>query len=113
VIDPSSLIDISGWGQKDYHAFWVGVIDQYAERILFLDGWQYSDGATTEFIAAIRLGLPTFTEHLSPLTVDDGKDLLRVAIEEYESVGLDPKLLRRSLNAADQVVPAARPRRET
>jgi hypothetical protein len=112
VIDPSYLIDIPGWEQADYHEFWVSVIEQYAQQIILLDGWQYSVGCAVEFAAAVRLGLPTFTEHLSPLSVDDGENMLRSAIQDYISAGLDPEPLRRSSDTAKRAVSIARSRRE-
>jgi hypothetical protein len=72
VIDPSRLADVPGWEQADYHAFWTKVIDQHADKVIFLDGWQYSDGCTIEFAKAVQLGLPRLTEYLMPLNVAAG-----------------------------------------
>ena len=51
VIDPSRLVDVPGWAQANYQAFWLSVLDKYAENVYFLDGWHYSVGCTTEFPA--------------------------------------------------------------
>lgn len=101
LINPSSLVDISGWGQSNYHEFWVAVIHRYAEKMLFLDGWQYSVGCAIEFSTALQLGLPTLTEHLMPMDTHSAIALLREAVNEYARQGLSPELLRRSLRTAE------------
>ena len=102
VIDPSRVA-ISDWEQDDYHIFWVEVIKRYSETVYFLDGWQYSDGCAIEFATAVQLGLPALTEHMKPLDPSDGRALLRSAIAEYVSVGLDPVRLRRATERAESV----------
>jgi hypothetical protein len=101
VIDPSRFADIPGWEQADYHAFWIMVIEQYAEKMFFLDGWQYSVGCTIEFGTAVQLGLPMLTSHLAPLDAPLGEQLVLAAINEYATAGLDPEPLRRALSIAE------------
>jgi len=103
VIDPSR-VTISDWQQDDYHTFWVEVIKRYTETMYFLDGWQYSDGCAIEFATAVSLGLPAFTEHMTPLSPAAGQELLHSAIDEYVSVGLDPVRLRQATARAESVV---------
>lgn len=99
VIDPSRLPDIPGWAQADYHAFWSQVVGLYPQQMIFLDQWQYSVGCTREFADAIRIGLPTFTEHLSVLDADTGVRLVRSALHEYDEARVDSASLRTSLKA--------------
>ena len=111
VIDPSRLADVPGWEQTDYHFFWTRVIERYAEKVLFSDGWQYSVGCVIEFAKAVQLGLPTLTEHLIPLDATAGKRLVRAAIDEYDAVGLNAEALRQSLSIADGIGADAPPRK--
>ena len=46
VIDPTALLDIDGWGQRDYHSLWIEVLRTYANRVIFLDGWMQSWAAS-------------------------------------------------------------------
>jgi hypothetical protein len=94
VIDPSRMIDVPGWEQRDYHRFWTSVIDQFAEEVFFLDGWQYSVGCTIEFSTAIKLGLPTLTTEFGGLNASIGRQLVYAAVQEYAEIGLDSKPLR-------------------
>lgn len=93
VIDPSRMIDVPGWEQPDYHAFWTSVIDSFAQEVFFLDGWQYSVGCTIEFSVAVKLGLPTLTTEFGTLNAAIGRELVHAAIQEYAKLGLDPKPL--------------------
>jgi len=40
VIDPTTLM-VEGWQQKDYHEFWLRVIERHVRRVIFLDGWHF------------------------------------------------------------------------
>ena len=93
VIDPSRLVDVPGWEQRDYHMFWTTVIDRFAEEVFFLDGWQYSVGCTIEFSTAVKLGLPTLTIEFITLNPATGQQLVHDAVQEYAQIGLDPKPL--------------------
>jgi hypothetical protein len=98
VIDPSRMIDVPGWEQRDYHAFWINVIDRFAEEVFFLDGWQYSVGCTIEFSTAVKLGLPTLTTEFTTLDPAMGQQLVHAALQEYAEIGLDPNPLREALS---------------
>jgi hypothetical protein len=93
VIDPSRLVDVPGWEQRDYHMFWITVIDRFAEEVFFLDGWQYSVGCTIEFSTAVKLGLPTLTIEFAALNPATGQQLVHDAVQEYTQIGLDPRPL--------------------
>ena len=80
VIDPTTLDDVPGWAQADYHAFWTQVIERYAATVVFLDGWEFSSGCTQEFLAAYRAGARLLREDLTPLRPDEGEQLIRDAI---------------------------------
>jgi hypothetical protein len=98
IIDPSRFVDVVGWEQPDYHMFWTDVIHRYAEEVLFLDGWQYSEGCTIEFSTAVKLGLPTKTADLARLNAATGRQLVHDALREYSEIGLDPQPLRDALS---------------
>jgi hypothetical protein len=106
VIDPSSLVDIDDWRQSDYHSFWLKVIARYADRLILVDGWQYSVGCTIEFAESVKLGLPTFTENCEQLEVGSGIRLVRAALQEYAAARVDPAPLRRALEAAEKAAAA-------
>jgi hypothetical protein len=88
VIDPTSVHDVPGWQQRDYHAFWAQVIERYAGTVVFADGWEYSSGGAWEFLTAVRTGARLLREDLEPLTVEEGERLIKDAIVALEADGV-------------------------
>jgi len=89
IVDPTELVDIPTWTQKDYHVFWVKVLQQHADTVVFVDDWQYSTGCTIEYVAALERNLIALTQSLKRLEVEEAGILLRHAAAELRVVGLD------------------------
>jgi hypothetical protein len=100
LIDPTALRDIEGWVQDDYRVLWAKVIEQYANTVVFLDGWHYSSGCTYEFLVAYRMTpRPSILqEGLQPLTLEEGIRLMRQAIVELQNSRLPTDFLHRVLS---------------
>lgn len=101
LIDPTALRDIEGWVQDDYRVLWGKVIEQYADTAVFLDGWQYSNGCTYEFLVANRMTpRPSIlNEDLQPLTLEEGIGLVKQAILELQNSKLPTDFLQQVLHA--------------
>jgi hypothetical protein len=84
-IDPAALPDVPGWEQADYRYFWGRVIERYASRVLFRDGWQYSVGCAYEFLVAHRAGLEVRDEHGNELPRDLGRRMIEAAASDAAS----------------------------
>jgi len=95
LIDPTALKDIEGWIQNDYRYFWAKVIEQYADTVVFLDGWQFSNGCAYEFLIANRTrpAPAIINEDLKPLTLEDGVRLVEAAVQELRRSKLQPDFL--------------------
>lgn len=100
LVDPTVLKDIEGWIQDDYRVLWARVIERYADTVVFLDGWQYSNGCTYEFlIANCTTPRPSiFQERLEPLTVEEGIRLVKSAIMDLQRSKLPTDFLQQVLN---------------
>jgi hypothetical protein len=94
VIDPSSLADIPGWTQDDYLTFWGSVIERFVERVIFVDGWQFSRGCVFEFYLATTAGIPTYSSERQPLRRHDGMALIDEAIAEFADSAIDATFFR-------------------
>jgi hypothetical protein len=90
----SGLLRVPSWKGRDYGAFFLDVIRGYARECWFLDGWEYSTGATKEFVFSCAIGVPCFAESGEFLTVVDGVDLVRNAAEYVRGLQLDNTKLR-------------------
>jgi len=71
VISPTALPDVPSWTQADYRFFWGRVIAKYAERVVFLEGWENSSGCAYEYLCAVSSGAKTLNEHLRPLSFQE------------------------------------------
>lgn len=103
VIDPTTLHDVPGWGQADYHAFWTRVIERYAGTVVFLDGWEFSSGCTHELVAAIRAGARLLREDLAPLGLEEGERRIRDAIAALSDDVLPTAPLRDALRELEEL----------
>jgi hypothetical protein len=112
LIDPTALTDIDGWVQDDYRVLWGKVIELYANTVVFLDGWQYSNGCTYEFLVSNRVTpRPSILdERLQPLPLEDGICLVRFAIVELQKSKLPTRFLQQvvseltKLRASEEVL---------
>jgi len=95
VIDPTALEDLPGWSQDDYRVFWGRVIERLADRVVFREGWQYSSGCAYEFLVAYTSGARLLRENLVPLTVEEGRSLIRDAVNETRDRGASSQFLSR------------------
>ncbi|HKB67181.1 MAG TPA: hypothetical protein VKC61_15105 [Pyrinomonadaceae bacterium] len=99
LIDPTALKDIDGWTQDDYRYLWAKVIEQYATTVVFIDGWQYSNGCSYEFLVSYQSASDhcplVLDENLTPLTLEKGLILIRVASNELKEAGLSTEFLDR------------------
>lgn len=94
IIDPT-YFERSGWKQEEYHYFWGKIIECCVNKIIFLDGWQYSAGCSYEFFTAVRNGVETIAENGSPLSRGLGSDLILNAIQELKKISLPTVYLER------------------
>jgi hypothetical protein len=99
LIDPTALKDIESWTQDDYRYLWGKVIEQHAGTVVFIDGWQYSNGCSYEFLVSYQSSnhhCPlVLDENLKPLTLEKGLMLMRAAIIEMREAGLSTEFLER------------------
>lgn len=91
VIDPTEL-EFPGWTQEQYRALWRAVIEAFADEVVFLDGWEYSNGCAYEFLVACQQHLKMYDEALKPLTLTEGRRLIEDAVNKLRKSGHDSSL---------------------
>lgn len=105
LMDPTALKDIDGWVQDDYRVLWAKVIEQYAGTVVFLDGWQYSNGCAYEFL--VGNGMPhrpsILKETLEPLTLEEGIRLIKAAVIDLNRSRLATDFLQQVLNQLNKL----------
>ena len=93
VIDPGPL-RVPNWNGHDYGLFFLEVMDRFAKEAWFIDGWEYSNGATKEFKYCINKRIPCVDERGSTLSLEKGKRMIERAASHIESMGADASKLR-------------------
>ncbi|MEO0649229.1 MAG: DUF4406 domain-containing protein, partial [Planctomycetota bacterium] len=81
VIDPSSL-DVPAFEQNEYHRFWVAVLERFVRRVVFLNGWEHSNGCCIEYRTAAELGLECVDETFGDLPLELGIARIEAALDE-------------------------------
>jgi hypothetical protein len=106
IVDPTAL-DVPGWGQAEYNEFWCKIIERHVRRVVFLDGWEHSNGCTLEFETAQALTLECVDEKFQPISRERGLELICAAIAERKQLGLDSPHLERVARELRNKVPVA------
>jgi hypothetical protein len=99
VVEPVSMIDVPGWTQPDYRAFWCAFIERYANRVVFNEGWHLSNGCAAEFATATLAGHELLDDQLEDLPVEKAIEQVESGFARLEAAGLDTTLLRRTVAA--------------
>jgi hypothetical protein len=90
----SGLLKIPDWSGRQYDLFFLDVISRYARDCWFLAGWEFSTGATKEFLFCCTRQIPCFSESGETLTISEGMHLISVAADFVRSLNLDDEKLR-------------------
>ncbi len=98
VVDPSVLI-VAQWSGADYGRFFLGVIDSFCSEIRLSKGWQYSFGATSEVVHALKKGLPVYDLDEGLLDSRAVYDCVRRADETIRALGVETDRFARRLAA--------------
>jgi hypothetical protein len=86
-------------------------MEEKVTHIVMLDGWQYSNGASEEFLQAVRMqnGLSVRTEMIimdargEVLTADQGIELIVAALEDIHRRGLRADALEKTLDSLVEI----------
>ena len=96
VINPAAFYQES-WTQAMYLSFWVDVIKRFAAEVWLNEGWEFSNGCTYEYYAAVEAGIPCFTINGQKIDVPRAIELISVAIEKMSLVNMDTASIESTL----------------
>jgi hypothetical protein len=102
VIDPTLFPNQPGWSQDDYRRLWGEVIERYAARVVFVEGWAYSGGCAFEFLVASSHRIETVDSHDQTISLGVGIEGITRAIDELGEVA-EVEFLRRVLASLEQL----------
>jgi hypothetical protein len=92
VFDPG-VLRVPLWTDAQHGSFFLRVIEKIAKEVWFVDGWEFSIGATKEFVYSCKLRLPCLDERGNEINLQLGKKMIRDAAEYVRGLGLDASKL--------------------
>jgi hypothetical protein len=98
VIDPG-LLRVKGWPNAVYGRFFFAVISEFVSAAWFLDGWEYSRGATSELVLCLERGIPCHDERGALLSRSRIRTQIDTAAAHIEQLGHDASRFRARLDA--------------
>jgi hypothetical protein len=90
VVDPG-VLQVPDWDGSMHGSFFLAVLERYCDEVWFMDDWQYSRGASKEFVLAQTLGLRCVDCHGKVLSTSDGLQLVTEAVDFLERRGHDDR----------------------
>ncbi len=103
VIAPTSFENknVKSWRQNEYMSMWISVIDRHVNRLVMIDGWEYSNGSSEEFMWAAlmqmgfssRKNIEIVDARGEILTLDQGLNLLSNALADMQKRGFQAKTI--------------------
>lgn len=102
VIDPG-LLRVPGWTGPAYGWFFLEVLGRFCRSVHFMDGWQYSRGASKEFVRACELGLDMFDARGEKIRRSDSLGLLGQVVAELAAHGIDEPRFTQRISALSEV----------
>lgn len=108
VIEPTAF-EVPHWSQEDYRYFWGQVIERYACRVVFMEGWESSKGACYEFLVAAERAIETLSQEGAPLTLPEARAKIQAAVREMQRLGVQPAFNGGILEALDRLAEVAEP----
>lgn len=95
-----------GWSQDDYMGLWLDVIERKATRLAMVDGWEFSNGGTEEYLQALLMQAGRRDRHDIEIVDARGERVTHVAamrlmaqaVENVTERGFDPKPIARVLH---------------
>jgi len=88
VIDPG-LIKVDTWSNREIGDFYLKIVEHFVKEIWFMDGWEYSRGATKEFQFAVTRNVRCLDARGAAISSADGCNLISDVITHLDQLGLD------------------------
>lgn len=88
IIEPASF-EVAEWTQPDYLYYWGQIITKCVRKIVFLDGWSFSNGCIYEYYIGLKNGLELIDQNSKILNQKDTIQLIKESINENEKYAIN------------------------
>lgn len=83
------------WNQDEYMAMWLAMIEEKVNRVVLLDGWEFSNGGSEEYLHSVqmqagfrsRTNMEIVSQDMKGVTLDKGTTLIGAALEKLHDQG--------------------------
>lgn len=86
VLNPG-LLQLPDWDGADYGRFFLRVMETLCFEVRLMEGWEFSAGASKEYVRAQHLGLPCLDLAGRPVPRETGINMISEAVEVYQEHG--------------------------
>lgn len=83
-VNPATVFHAE-WKQNDYLVFWKEFINRFAEEVVALDGWQFSNGCVYENFIAHTQKIPIYDFHHNIITIQDSLEIIKNSLKENKA----------------------------
>lgn len=104
VIDPG-VLRVNHWSPSEHGTLFLRVVADLCRDVVFVEGWEFSSGATKEFVFAQEQGIPCLDSSENIITLEQGRLLLQDAMTVVGQSGGPVEVFERRLAALGQISP--------
>lgn len=87
IIDPG-LLKIQEWSSRETGEFFLKVIKIFAKETWFINGWEYSRGATKEFEFCLLNGIPCLDENGKSISQKEAIEMISDVVTHLKENGI-------------------------
>lgn len=98
VID-SGVLRVPHWSPSEHGDFYLRVVAELCRDVVFMDGWEFSSGATKEFVFAQEQRIPCLDSSENAITLEQGRQLIDEAMKAVQRSGRPVDVFQRRLVA--------------
>lgn len=88
VIDPSIIRPV-GWSDREIGDLFLEIISRFVKEAWYLDGWEFSRGATKEFVHCAKQGIPCCDQNGNPIARETAIQMINAAATRIGELGGD------------------------
>lgn len=104
IID-SGVLHVQHWSPGEHGNFFLRVVAELCRDVIFMDGWEFSSGATKEFVFAQEQGIPCLDNSENVITLEHGRQLIEDAMKVVRQSGGPLEVFARRLAALGAITP--------
>lgn len=104
VVD-SGVLRVRHWTPGEHGDFFLRVVAELCREVVFMEGWEFSSGATKEFVFAQEQGIPCLDGSENLISLEQGRQLIAAGMDVVRQAGGSLDVFTRRLTALGTLPP--------